>query len=317
MQARFGSRTADLVCMGGIAFCALVLLCSESVMEAYTSMTAGHPFFMGFCKFALLATLGECLALRLTKGVYVTAGFGLIPRAVVWGCLGVAISAGFMIFSAGEQAILHLLGMEAAEQALSGPLGTTKILTAFSVSLTMNTMFAPIMMIAHKVADLHIRPVSGASGLPLECPTDRQAPAVRGLEQLLEKRAVPLPALVLDPGPYRDVPVAPVLPCPVRGCPGSDPGAAAGPVVLKADGGRIAHAGSPKDGPGRSPSLWQERAPFVRYPHPCMGTGERPAGCTKKPAGVFSGGLFIVFCRHGALARGGLSPCSPGGAAKA
>ena len=176
MQARFGSRTADLVCMGGIAFCALVLLCSESVMEAYTSMTAGHPFFMGFCKFALLATLGECLALRLTKGVYS---------------------------------------------------------------------------------------------------------------------------------------------CPVRGCPGSDPGAAAGPVVLKADGGRIAHAGSPKDGPGRSPSLWQERAPFVRYPHPCMGTGERPAGCTKKPAGVFSGGLFIVFCRHGALARGGLSPCSPGGAAKA
>ena len=32
---------ADLVCMGGIAFCALVLLCSERVMEAYTSMTAG------------------------------------------------------------------------------------------------------------------------------------------------------------------------------------------------------------------------------------------------------------------------------------
>ncbi|WP_304005484.1 hydrolase [Desulfovibrio piger] len=161
MQARFGSRTADLVCMGGIAFCALVLLCSESVMEAYTSMTAGHPFFMGFCKFALLATLGECLALRLTKGVYVTAGFGLIPRAVVWGCLGVAISAAFMIFSAGAPVILHLLGMEAAEQALSGPLGTTKILTAFSVSLTMNTMFAPIMMIAHKVADLHIAQYQG------------------------------------------------------------------------------------------------------------------------------------------------------------
>ena len=93
--------------MGGIAFCALVLLCSESVMEAYTSMTAGHPFFMGFCKFALLATLGECLALRLTKGVYMTAGFGLIPRAVVWGCLGVAISAAFMIFSAGAPVILH------------------------------------------------------------------------------------------------------------------------------------------------------------------------------------------------------------------
>ena len=65
--------------------------------------------------------------------------------------------------------------------------------------------------------------------MPLDCPADRQAPAVRGLERLLEKRAVPLPALVLDPGPYRDVPVAPVLPCPVRGCPGSDPGAAAGP----------------------------------------------------------------------------------------
>ena len=90
-----------------------------------------------------------------------TAGFGLIPRAVVWGCLGVAISAAFMIFSAGAPAILHLLGMEAAEQALSGPLGTTKILTAFSVSLTMNTMFAPIMMIAHKVADLHIAQYQG------------------------------------------------------------------------------------------------------------------------------------------------------------
>lgn len=88
---------------------------------------------------------------------------------------------------------------------------------------------------------------------------------------------MPLPALVLDPGPYRDVPVAPVLPCPVRGCPGSDPGAAAGPVVLKADGGRIAHAGSPKDGPGQSPSLWQESAP-VRPVSPSL-HGDRGKAC--------------------------------------
>ena len=126
---------------------------------------------------------------------------------------------------------------------------------------------------------------------------------------------MPLPALVLDPGPYRDVPVAPpsfrVLFAAVLG---AILGLLLALLSSKADGGRIggriAHADSSKDGPGRSLLVAGERP--VRPVYPSLhGTGERPAGCAKKPAGVFSGGLSIVLAAM-ALSRDGLSPCSPG-----
>ena len=54
---------------------------------------------MSFVKFGILATLGEMLGLRISAGVYNRKGFGVLPRAVVWGLLGMGINAAMIIFS--------------------------------------------------------------------------------------------------------------------------------------------------------------------------------------------------------------------------
>lgn len=48
----------------------------------------GHEFV----KFAILATLGEMLGLRISTGVYHNKTFGIIPRMVIWGVLGVLLA---------------------------------------------------------------------------------------------------------------------------------------------------------------------------------------------------------------------------------
>lgn len=136
--------------------------CSDAALGAYLALTAAHPFAAGFCKFALLATFGECLAQRWLTGRYVPPGFGLMPHALVWGLLGIAITLAFQIFSAGVPDVLAHGGLPWARDALAGPLGGRRLFTAFCVSLVMNTMFAPVLMVTHKVFDLHIAAWGGS-----------------------------------------------------------------------------------------------------------------------------------------------------------
>ena len=58
---------------------------SESIYNWYKSFNAAHGMVMSFVKFGILATLGEMLGLRISAGVYNRKGFGVLPRAVVWG----------------------------------------------------------------------------------------------------------------------------------------------------------------------------------------------------------------------------------------
>ena len=74
---------------------------SESIYNWYKSFNAAHGMVMSFVKFGILATLGEMLGLRISAGVYNRKGFGVLPRAVVWGLLGMGINAAMIIFSKG------------------------------------------------------------------------------------------------------------------------------------------------------------------------------------------------------------------------
>lgn len=62
---------------------------------------------MSFVKFAILATLGEMLGLRISTGVYHNKTFGIIPRMVIWGVLGMGINMAMIIF----QRHSHFLGI--------------------------------------------------------------------------------------------------------------------------------------------------------------------------------------------------------------
>ena len=106
---------------------------------------------MAFIKFAILATLGESIGLRIQKGVYNLPGFGLTSRAIVWGFLGVAISIAMSIFSVGTPAVLANLGIDITSQQFC-----TRLLIAFCTSVAMNLFFAPVFMTFHKVTDTHI-----------------------------------------------------------------------------------------------------------------------------------------------------------------
>ena len=116
---------------------------------------------MAFVKFGILATLGESIGLRIQKGVYNLPGFGLAPRAVIWGFLGVIIGIAMTIFSAGTNAFLANLGINVTSTQLE-----IKLLIAFCSSVAMNTLFAPLFMTFHKVTDTHIMSNNGTlSGL--------------------------------------------------------------------------------------------------------------------------------------------------------
>ncbi len=133
----------------------------HSVFQFYIDFNHSHGLIMSFLKFAILATLGEIIGLRIRKGIYLEKGFGIWPRALVWGILGLTIKMAFVIFSVGTPAFLAYIGFEKAPQIMQNELSWAKVGVAFSISLTMNLIYAPVMMTLHKITDLHIIQTQG------------------------------------------------------------------------------------------------------------------------------------------------------------
>ncbi len=129
---------------------------SDEVYRVYQEFNQEHGMIMSFVKFAVLATLGEVIGLRIKTGQYNAKGFGILPRAVVWGCLGLTIKLAFIIFATGTPRFLEYMGLEGAITAMKGGFSTNKLLVAFSISVLMNTIYAPVMMTFHKITDTHI-----------------------------------------------------------------------------------------------------------------------------------------------------------------
>lgn len=125
----------------------------------FLELTANHGYIMAFFKFAILAVFGEMLALRIRKGVWNEKGFGILPRMIVWGILGMGIAMAMCIFKTGVPTFLATVaGANPADFAaiFAGELSWGKVGIAFAVSVIMNTIFAPVMMTLHKCTDIHI-----------------------------------------------------------------------------------------------------------------------------------------------------------------
>ncbi len=136
---------------------------SPALYDLYRSFNASHGMVMSFVKFALLSTLGEMLGHRLSTGAYTSPTFGVAPRMVVWGLLGMAINMAMIIFSKGTPLFLEQMGMSNAVEAFLSPeFSWEKLVVALSVSVAMNTIFAPLFMTFHKVTDAHIAALGGS-----------------------------------------------------------------------------------------------------------------------------------------------------------
>lgn len=153
-----------ILCVAVVA--ALFAIPQTHCAEGFNWATAHHPYIMAFFKFAILATLGEMLALRIREGVYNKKGFGVAPRMIVWGFLGMAIAMSMVIFKSGVPVFLgtvadalkgggtHVATYTAVFKATELTWG--KVGIAFAVSVLMNSIFAPVMMTFHKCTDIHI-----------------------------------------------------------------------------------------------------------------------------------------------------------------
>lgn len=162
-------KLKDLVFLLILVAIFLPFILSDYMFAMFQTYTKDYGILMSFLKFAVLATLGESLGLRIKTGNYNHKGFGLIPRAMVWGFLGLFIYVAFTVFAVGVPVLLEKLGIEGAVASMKGDFSGLKLLTAFSISFFMNTIFAPVMMTFHKVTDTHIEQQGGKLTALLKC----------------------------------------------------------------------------------------------------------------------------------------------------
>ncbi|EJX06625.1 hypothetical protein, membrane [gut metagenome] len=155
-------KKSDIIFLLLIAALFLPFVVSDSFYAAYQSFNTNHGMVMSFVKFGILATLGEMLGLRLGTGVYSTPTFGLLPRMVIWGLLGMGINMAMIIFSKGTPLFLEYMGMTDASALMSGGFCLSKVGVALSISVAMNTLFAPVFMTLHKITDTHIAQCGGS-----------------------------------------------------------------------------------------------------------------------------------------------------------
>ena len=139
-----------------------------AMYEWYLKFNKDHGLIMAMMKFGILATIGEMIGLRIKTGVYYAKGFGIMPRAIVWGLLGITISLVFYIFGKGVPVCLNHFSPLDAVSSMKGDFSAIKLFSAFCISAAMNLIYAPIMMTLHKITDTHIVQNKGKVGCLLK-----------------------------------------------------------------------------------------------------------------------------------------------------
>ena len=157
-------KKGDLILAALFLMIFLPFIFAESLFDQYRDLNKAYPYILSFVKFFILASLGEILGHRIKTGGYYLKGFGLIPRAIVWGFLGLSIKMAFVIFGQGAPHMLQTMGLnfptdnpaDILERNFLSEGSWLQFLSAFTVSTTLNVFFAPVFMTVHKITDTHI-----------------------------------------------------------------------------------------------------------------------------------------------------------------
>lgn len=155
-------KVQDLALAALLFLIAAAFVAFPELLAAYENVNEHHGMVMAFVKFGILATLGEVIGLRIRTGSYLRKGFGILPRMVVWGILGMGISMAFKIFAIGSPYFAEYMGVEGVVAAMGGGFTTLKLIGALVISTAMNLIFSPVMMTVHKITDMHIARHNGS-----------------------------------------------------------------------------------------------------------------------------------------------------------
>ncbi len=171
----------------------------------FVSATNAAPYPMGFVKFAVLATMGEFLAIRIMKKGW-QKPLGPLVKTFVWGVIGLLVVLMFGLFSSGVAGATSK-GLLPSTQGFWGSL-----LAAFLTSVFMNLTFAPVFMACHRISDTLIDARAMGERIGLGAAVDRiDWP---GFMKFVVGRTIPLfwiPAHTLTfmlPGEYRIIAAA-------------------------------------------------------------------------------------------------------------
>ena len=126
-------------------FIVIALLIIPTTHQLFFGFTDTYPLIGGFIKFFIFASFGDCLSQRITAGNWRVKG--LLYKAIVWGFIGIMIVWVFQIFTEG---ITHLQGIGLL------PFKESLLMSALFISVFMNTIFAPTMMLFHRITDATI-----------------------------------------------------------------------------------------------------------------------------------------------------------------
>ena len=162
-------RRGDIILLFGFAALFAPFIIFPSAFGWYREVNRDYPYLASFVKFFVLATMGEILGLRIRTEGYQLRGFGVLPRAIVWGLLGISLKMAFVIFAEGAPAMLASMGFKFPDGNPADILNRVffsepswlHLLTAFSVGTMLNLFFAPVFMTVHKITDTHIMQTGG------------------------------------------------------------------------------------------------------------------------------------------------------------
>lgn len=119
--------------------------------DFFIRASTSHVYLMAFTKFAILATMGELLAIRILLGQWHRPA-GLVWRAVIWGFLGSLIALVFYLYASGVSAALQ----QGLLPSWGGEGIGARFFFAFFTSALMNLFFAPTFMAFHRITDTFI-----------------------------------------------------------------------------------------------------------------------------------------------------------------
>jgi len=120
-----------------------------TLRHLFIRITTTHPYSMGFIKFAVLATMGELLTLRIISGRWQKPA-GLYYKVVIWGLVGISIVLMFGLYSEGVYGIVQK-GLLPDAPGFAG-----KFLKAFYIGTLLNLTFGPAFMAVHRISDTWI-----------------------------------------------------------------------------------------------------------------------------------------------------------------
>lgn len=134
----------------GVLLSVCAFLAVDTTRAWFNATTTAHPYIMAFGKYALLATMGELLALRIIVGAW-KKPVGLIYRVIIWGLLGMVFVVIFKMFNTGVMGAQKAHLLPALESGFAAA-----FLVSFLTSVFMNLFFAPTFMAFHRVTDTYI-----------------------------------------------------------------------------------------------------------------------------------------------------------------